>query len=198
MYYIMDCPLILHEDNSAAVVELHNNFKLAGIRRWKSGARIDPEREKNIPNPIEINFETFYGYQGPPPEMEDLGITIMSKRLRDVLGKAGIDNIQYYPAVLKNITNNQRYDYYVYNIIGSVSAMNLKESDYELYRGESTTPSTSIHKLVLDETKVNRLLLFRLAENVSTVIVHERVKQQIESANINTIKFIKPEEYSQI
>ncbi len=52
-----------------------------------------------------------------------------------------------------------------------------------------------IHELSLDESKIKGLLIFRLAENTNTIIVHESVKQAVESAGIDTVSFIKPEDY---
>ncbi|WDD97547.1 imm11 family protein [Thalassomonas actiniarum] len=198
MYYIMDCPLLVSEEDGGELVELHKHFKLAGIRRWWSGALISTEKKNKIPNPVEFNFDPLRGYSGSPPEMDDLGIPLMSKRLFDALTKAGVDNIEYFPAVLKNTKTKQIYPYFVYNIVGKISATDLTNSEYTTFGNESTYASTSFNKLVLDETKIHQLLLFRLAEDVSAIVVHEKIKTQIEDSGINTMEFIKPEDYTQI
>lgn len=197
-YYIMDCPLIVGDENSGVMLELDSHFKLAGIRRWWSGLPLKSERKKNIPTPVEFEFEAFQCYQGPPQELDDLGIPVMSKRLINVLTEAGVDNIEFFPAILRNITTGQTYNYQVYNIIGLVAATDLEQSEYETYQKESPIADTSIHKLVLDESKTHNLLLFRLAEDVSAIVVHERIKKQIENAGIDTMEFIKLEDYVQL
>lgn len=198
MYYIMDCPLIISEEHGGAMVELDNCFELAGISLWKTGSPLNSNRKKNIPNPVELGFDAYHGYNGPPPEMEDLGIPVMSKRLSEVLISAGVDNIEFFPAVLKNKETSQIYKYKVYNIVGKVAATDLQKSEYETYRNEPPFADATIHKLVLNESSIHDLLLFRLAENLSTIIVHERVKKHIEDAKINTMQFIKPDQYASI
>lgn len=197
MYYVMECEPIIREDGGA-VLSLNNTFKLAGIRLWKTGSPIKKERKDNVPNPVELDFDSYRGYDGFPMEIEDLGIPVMSKRLCDVLTNAGVDNLELFPAKLKNNQTGQVFDYYVYNVLGLVAAMDLQKSEYETYKGEKPFADTTIHELAIDESKVNDLLFFRLAENVSTIIVHESIKLAIESAGIETVSFIKPEDYSQI
>ena len=197
MYYIMDCEPIIREDGGAAL-SLNNNFELAGIWLWKTGLPIDIEEKNNVADIVELDFDAYNGYEGLPTEIEDLGIPIMSKRLCDVLLNAGVDNLELFPAKLKNNQTSQVFDYYVYNILGLVAAMDLQKSAYETYKGEKPVADTAIHELVIDESKVYDLLFFRLAENVSTIVVHESIKLAIESAGIETVSFIKPEDYSQI
>jgi hypothetical protein len=40
------------------------------------------------------------------------------------------------------------------------------------------------HALVLDESRINGQLMFRLAENLSAIVVHESVRKAIEAAGI--------------
>ncbi len=48
--------------------------------------------------------------------------------------------------------------------------------------------------VVLDEPAISDALIFRLAESVNAIIVHEKVKQHLEASGINTLTFLKPEE----
>ena len=180
MYYVMDCKPKIREDGGA-VLSLNNNFKLAGIRLWKTGSLIKKERTINIPNPVTLDFDACNGYRGSPREITDLGIPVMSKRLCDVLLNAGVDNLELFPAKLKNKQTDQVFDYYVYNILGLLDSMSLQQSANEA-----------------SESKINDLLLFRLTENVSAIIVHESLEKAIEEAGITTVSFIKPENFSQI
>jgi len=193
----MDCDLEILENGGSALT-INNNFKLAGIRLWKTGSPIKKERKDNIPNPVHLDFDVHHGYEGLPPEIEDLGIPLMSKRLCDILLNAGVDNLELFPAKLKNNQTGQEFDYYVYNILGLVAAMDLKKSTYETYRDKKPSGDTTIHELVIDEDEIHDALFFRLAEDLSTIVVHESIKNAIESAGLNTILFIKPEDYSQI
>jgi hypothetical protein len=40
--------------------------------------------------------------------------------------------------------------------------------------------------------------MFRLAENCMTVVVHERIKDAIVAAGINTFAFVAPEDWVQL
>lgn len=194
MYYIMECP-ILTTAAGEAVMEIHNTFRIAGIRLWHNSRPIPPEQKQNIPNPIEINFDVFRGYEGPPMEFEDLGIPVMSDRLYKVLVSCGVDSLEVFPAVLKNTSTQQKYKYYAYKIYNVVPLMDKTASEYETYRN---TEPVSIHKFVADESKAHGLLMFRMAESITAIVVHESVKKAIQAAGIDTIEFIKPEDYTSI
>jgi hypothetical protein len=49
--------------------------------------------------------------------------------------------------------------------------------------------------LVFDETRTGGLLLFRLAENINAVFVHERVKDHVVRSGIDTMRFTVPQEW---
>lgn len=197
MYYVIDCESFEYDDGSAALT-INNNFKLAGIRLWKTGKSIAEAKKENIPTPVEINFDAYKGYTGEPPSLEDLGIPLMSQKLANILISAGVDNLELFPAILKNNQTGQIFEYQVYNVIGRVAAMDLQASDYETYEKMNQVGSASIYELALDESIIQDLLLFRLSENLSTLIVHESVKNKIVEAGIQDITFIKPEDYTQI
>lgn len=194
MYYIMKCPIIT-TDAGEAVMEIHNTFRLAGIRLWHNSRPIPPEKKQNIPNPIEIDFDVFRGYEGPPREFRDIGIPVMSDRLYQVLVSCGVDNLEVFPVVLRNTSTEQKYKYYAYKIYDVAPLMDMTESEYETYRN---TEPASIHKFVADESKAHGLLMFRMAESVTAIVVHESVKNAIQAAGIDTVKFINPEDYTSI
>ena len=190
-YYIMKCP-ILTTTAGESVMEIHNTFDIGDIYMWEDGLPLEQEERESIPNPIEIDFDVFRGYVGPPKEFEDLGISIMSQRLHDVLISEGVDNIEFFPAVLTNTSTDEKFKYYAYKLVGIISLMNKSRSEYETYRN---TEPVSIHKFVADESKAHGLLMFRMAESITAIVVHESVKKAIEAAGIDTIEFIKPEDY---
>ena len=197
MYYVMNCDSFEYNDGSAAL-SINNNFKLAGIRLWKTGKPIAAIKKENIPTPVEINFDAYKGYAGEPPSLEDVGIPLMSKKLANTLTSAGVDNLELFPAIVKNNQTGQTFEYQVYNVIGLVAAMDRQNSDYESYKNMNPVGGASIYELVLDESRIQDLLLFRLSENISTLVVHETIKNKIEEMGILDITFIKPENYIQI
>ena len=130
-------------------------------------------------------------------ELVDLGITVMSKRLREALDRAGVDNIEYYPAVLTNTETGEKYEYFAFKVIGLVAAADLDSSEYTSFDGDALI-DTSFETLAIDESKAHGLKLFRLAENINALMVHEEVKNVIEESGINTLDFLKPDEFVQI
>lgn len=167
----MECPLLLNPDDGGELIDLHNHFKLAGIRRWWSGVPIPQEKRVNISNPVILDYEPLRGYDGLPPEMDDIGIPVMSKRLFRILAEAGVENIEAFPALLRNTVTNEYHEYVIYNIIGKVPRDHMADSNSHI---------------------------FRLMEDVSAIMVHESIKQKIEDSGITTIEFINMEDYVQI
>lgn len=194
MYYVLDCDFPLNE-NGEALLEVHNCFRIGGIRNWKNGKPLNPKNE--IPDPIPIDYETFRGYQGPPVEMLDLCIPIMSARLHDALTDSGVDNVEFLPVKLTNRATGEMHKYFAFKVIGLVSAAESSESIISSFDGDQLIDS-SIEKLVIDPGRAHGLFFFRLAENVNALIVHNQVKSHIEKRGIDTLKFLKPEEYVQL
>ncbi len=195
MYYVLRCLPLLNEKGEA-LMEIHNCFDVGSIWDWQDGQALT-EEERNFPVPIEIDFDPFRGYSGPPIEMRDVCIPIMSLRLAEAIAAAGIDNVDFFPARLRNTATGETFDYRAYKIIGLVAAADLGKSEWTSYDGKPVA-DVSFETLALDESKPRGLGMFRLAENVSAVVVHERVKQAIESRGINTIEFVKPEDWAHL
>ena len=169
MYYVMDCDTVELEEGSAALT-INNNFKLAGIRLWKTGKPIPAAKIENIPKPVIIDFDVHGAPSMTPHSLEDVGIPVMSQTLSDVLMSVGVDNLELFPAILKNNQTGQTFPYQIYNVIGKAS---FTDSHTE-------TP-----------------LLFRLSQSVSTLIVHESIKKRVEEIGIQDITFTQYEDVKQ-
>ncbi|HEY4366068.1 MAG TPA: DUF1629 domain-containing protein [Steroidobacteraceae bacterium] len=192
MYYVLRCLPPLNEKGEA-LMEIHNCFDVGSIWDWQDGQALTAE-ERNFPVPIEIEFQPFRGYSGAPVELRDVCIPLMSVRLAEAVAAAGVDNVDFFPAVLRNTVSGQTYDYRAYKIIGMIAAADLQKSEWSSYDGKPVA-DVSFESLVLDENRPRGLPMFRLAEKASAVVVHERVKQVIEARGIDTIEFVKPEEW---
>ena len=193
MYYILDCE-IPENENGEALMKIHNSFKIGGVRRiWRDGKEFKLEKS-DIPQPIMIDFDTFRGYKGPPIELEDLGIPLMSVRLAETLTEAGVDNIYFYKAILKDTTTGEEYDYRAYKLIGRVAAVDLGKSNWKSYDNQPVS-DTSFKSLALDADKAEAsvLLMFRLEENINAWMIHEKVRDHLVAKSFDTLKFIKPE-----
>lgn len=197
MYFVMRCP-IPQTEAGEAYMEIHNTFDVGDVYMWEDGLPLELDEREGIPDPIEIDFDVFRGYTGPPKELEDLGICIMSERLHSAVVSSGVDNIDFFPAVLTNTSTGEKYRYYAYKLVGLVSLMDSSQSEYETYRNSEPVMDTTIHSFVPDESKPHGLLMFRMAESLTAIVVHESVKKVIEAAGIDTVEFIKPEDYVSI
>ena len=81
-----------------------------------------------------------------------------------------------------------------FNLIGLVAAADLSASRFAP-ENPSRHLDASFDGLVLDPERIGGLLMFRLAEFSSAVIVHRSVQAAIEQAGIKRISFRKPSEF---
>jgi hypothetical protein len=106
--------------------------------------------------------------------------SLMHRRLVDAMMSAGVDNLQLYPAEIRDESSGETIeDYVVANVVGLVSCANVTAS--------TTEPLADVyffHELVIDPTRTGDLLLFRLAESQMDIIVHEKVASAIRSADL--------------
>jgi hypothetical protein len=123
-------------------------------------------------------------------------IPIMRDDLVEALVAAGVDNLELFDAVVYDPENQKEYtNYKAFNIVGLVAAA---DSDASTLMGTSDSELLDVDYdgLVIDEELAAPYLLFRLAENVSAIIVEEKVKKSIEDNGIPGIIFYGPGEWS--
>ncbi len=103
-------------------------------------------------------------------------ITLMSKRFLDILKGAGVDNLQVFPAIVKNEEDGTTWDnYFAVNVLGMISCADLSKSKYtEIMPGHYR-----FKELAINAEKAKGALLFRLQEHSPTIIVHRSVLKQI-------------------
>jgi hypothetical protein len=192
LYYVLR-RLPLMNEKGEALIEVHNTFRLGRIRLWKNGQAIAPELQ-DFPKPIQIEFDAFRGYEGPPVELLDSGIPLMSVRLADAVIEAGVDNVQFFPAILRCKQTGRDYEFRAYNVVGLVAAADLGKSEHRV-NDEKPIGDVAFDTLELDDKKLRGQLFFRLAENFNAILVHEKVRRTIIGKGIDTIEFVKPEDW---
>ena len=105
---------------------------------------------------------------------------------------AGVDNLDVYSASLSDPASGVTHTgYKAVNIIGTVAAANLAESDFQAPSG-SPLVDTDFDSLVIDEERAKGLLMFRLAECVTAIIIDERVMQRLNQDRIPYLDFVDP------
>lgn len=197
MYYILECD-VPETENGEALMEVHNCFEVGNVWNWRDGLELE-EDERDVPVPVEVGYDVFHGYEGPPPDLVDECVPLMSKRLADTLTEIGIANIEWFPSKVINSKTGEQYDYFVFKLIGLVAAADMDNSDWVSYDGKPII-DTGFKSLVLYEVRANAsgLLMFRLEENINALMVHEKVREHILGSGFDTLRFIKPEGWVQL
>ncbi|NTX66198.1 hypothetical protein HUA74_36625 [Myxococcus sp. CA051A] len=150
-------------------------------------------------------------FQRPPSQLIVVGIipgneqgelldyfntaNLMSNAFHAALLEAGVDSLDVYDAVIQSEDGTVVHrGYKVFNVIGLVRAANLAETVFHT-PDSSRLIDASIDHLAIDGDKPRGLKLFRLAENVSAVLVHEDVKRVLESKAFPHLRFLEPHEF---
>lgn len=121
--------------------------------------------------------------------------TLMTREFHAALTEAGVDNLDVYTAVIRSEDGATTIDgYLAFNLVGLVSAADLSATKFNDPLGIRLIDA-SIDGLEIDETKARGLLMFRLAEYVGAVIVHEHVRNVIERRKFRHIVFREPHEF---
>lgn len=187
MYFMIRCLSPL--DSEPALLNYDPDRLPDGLLRgWKSGKRfaVPPE------TPIIIQIDE--GESGVLLEFYNATIALMSRRLATVLTEAGISNIDFYETEIHDLETREIHrDHLAFNVVGTIAAADLSQSQYSAPDGAMI--SVDFDSVVIDPQKARGALLFRLAESVNGIVVHESVKNAIEVAGIDTLTFIPPEEW---
>lgn len=184
MYFILECYGPDEEDRASLGKWPH----FEGVN-WNLGRFID----RPIPTPIVVELDP--ECPGIMMPMFYSGLLLFNDEMIGALQKSGVNNFQVFDAIIKDTVNNTEYNNYkVINIIGVVAAADLDKSDYEAHDGAALI-DTDFDSLVIDESKAKGQYMFRLAEAVSAIVIHENVKKSLESNGIQFLDFIPPEEW---
>ena len=164
------------------------------VDNWMSGT----ELRFDVPTPIIYELEEDEYDEPPniPPFDDSLPIPYMHNDLYEAFLAAGVNNLQVYDAVIRDLKRGiEHNDYKAFNVVGVVSAANMDESEM-MNISDSEIIDADFDRLVIDEDKCRGQLLFRLAENISAIIVDERVKQEVEKRDIKGLFFYASGEWS--
>jgi hypothetical protein len=180
-----DYPTAEIDDYDASHIEVDN---------WMRGDYIDINTSKPIIYELEED-----DYDEVPNILifdESWPIPYMHSKVYDALIAAGVDNLQVIDAIIRDPYRGIDYtDYKSFNVIGKVAAADMGASTM---MGTSNTDivGTDFDRLVIDESKCQDLLMFRLAENISAILVADIVKNEIEKRGIEGIFFYPSGEWA--
>jgi hypothetical protein len=185
-YYVLDSTA----DDEA---DITRGPRLKGpLDNWMGGERWAVDVPSNLVFQIEEDDEGVM-----LPFFNDV-VPLMRVDLLKALREAGVDNIDDYPAIIRETRSGREYrDYRVVNIIGAVRAADLAASDVEPSGFDGSFDIDAFfNTLKLDESAAQGLLLFRLAESVGTILVHAKVREHVEKSGIEHMEFVHPAEWS--
>lgn len=196
MYYVIDyLTNPADPDAEGPFLEIHQGrIRVPGVESWHTGASF---AKPLAPTPIQIEATARHGFKGPPQDYFDGTISFMSPRMVEALTDAGVDNLDLYPAIVTYASTCERHEVFAFNLLGLVSVVDFSKSKISSYDGDFKMDS-SIQGFRVDPNKARGLLMFRLAENCMTVLVHKRIRNAIEDAGIRTFSFVEPQNWVQL
>lgn len=181
-YYILEC-------RSNDMMLLYNPPKPSLRDGWYGGRRFQKQPQEPVVVKIQPNNERseLLPYFGTA--------TLMRNDFYQALRETGVDNIDVYEAIIQSKDGDIAYKgYKAFNLIGLIRAADLGRTDFN-DPPASRLIDASIKKLEIDLTKTNGLLMFRLAEYVGAVLVHEKVKESIEAKRFPNVRFTLPRDF---
>lgn len=155
---------------------------------WIQGKLMDP-----LPEGLTLDMSLESGdYFG---SIIESFLTLFHRSLREALAELNVDNIQYFPVVLRNQeTGRTASAYSVANIIGLLDCMDKGASKIAMW---SSGMGFDIESLVIDADKTHGAKIFRIADKPTLIIVNEEVKNYLEENDLLVgVDVIKTEDYS--
>jgi hypothetical protein len=184
MYYILQNPVGPNEILADLSID----------RRFMSSWVLGKSFEDPPPDPLELTWVP-ENENGRRVAFYSSSPVLMLKELVAALRSAGVNNLEEYPVVIKSSTGKPECrDYVAVNIVGSIAAADMELSEI-LDDSDGPLMTVMFGSLVIDETKAKNMLLFRLAENISTVVIHDSVVDILKSKGGFGLTFLNPRDF---
>ena len=160
--------------------------------KFNRGRRIS----EPVPNPIEIALEPYNDAvddQGPEiPEYFKGRIPLFRQDLLDAMVAGGADNLEAFDVVLVDPDSGVRHaTHKAVNIVGAISAADLSKSEATVHTGGPVV-DVDFDRLVLDEKRAGNARIFRLAESVNAIMVHEALRDHLIASGFTKLEFLPP------
>lgn len=185
MYWMMEC----FRDAWTGGRGIESWPDIPGIDSWLTGSRF----ASAPPGAIVLYWDP-EDEEGPPQPLYKAGVPMMTKRVHEALVQAGVDNLDVYPVEVRSHQSTEiNQDYVAFNVIGVIRAADMSKSVYD----PSVEPhliAVGFNGVTIDESRTGGALLFRLAENVGAIVIHDRVKRHLEGLSLG-LTFVPPEKW---
>lgn len=186
MYYVLDRFGALHPCRWVA------KYPYIEGANFREGARFTVP----IPQPLEITLKPLN------PDADDHGpeipdylkgkIPLFRNDFIEALKKGGVDNLDLYDAVIIDPDDGKRHTTHkAVNIIGALSVADMGKSEATVHPGGPVI-DVDFDSLVVDEKRARGALMFRLAESVNAILVHERLRDHLIASGFNDLEFLEP------
>ncbi len=142
---------------------------------WIQGKLMDPIPEGLV---LDLSLESgdYFG------DIIQSFLTLFHRSFREGLSALAIDNIQYFPVILRDQeTGETASAYSIANIIGLLDCMDKSASKITMW---GSGMGFDIESLVIDPDKTNGAKIFRLVDKPTLIIVNEEVKDYLEENDL--------------
>ena len=163
---------------------------LPGVPTWMGGSPITA----TVVEPIVLTWDP-EDEEGPPQSLYKAGIPMMTRALHEALVESGVDNLQVFPIEVRSKKQAQvSRDFLAFNVIGLVRAVDWEKTPPRA-AGTPEMFAAGLNGVTLDEIAAHGLLLFRLAENVGAIVVHDRIRADLDG-RFPGLRFVTPEDWA--
>ena len=173
-------------DGSRAVEAVPDNIDPL---EWIQGQR-KPNPSPNAPLVLDLSLESG-DYRG---HIIDGLVTLYHKGLKKALEDQGVDNIDYFPVVLRNQeTEELDKSYFLVNILGRLDCVDMAKSKVKWW---ASGQGFDFESMVIDPAKTHGAKIFRLASDPTKVIINEELKKYFDHTDMLAgVTLIQTEDY---
>ena len=188
-YYILDCIT----DHPVSTASHDDKFMFYDMGR---GRPLNKPKDIPIISYLDLGYEPDKNPGIIKPWYKDT-IPLFRQDLLTAIIESGVDNLEIYDAILKDVHNGIDYmDYKAVNVIGLIDCIDKGETKIAGLDTLGGLLPDMIDSLSISEEKTNGLLMFRMPTSISAIIVHEKVKKSIKKNKIPYMYFHKPQEWA--
>jgi len=142
-----------------------------------------------------IDIDTYGEDTADVPKVFVVPSLVVHKDAAQALTEAGVDNIDYYPAILHDRKlGTQWNDYFVGNVIGALDVIDKKNSVID----PESPPEIAMlfDKMVIDEDKCRGAKIFRLADRLGILLVSQELRDRLVERDFKYLRFVLPEDFA--
>ena len=156
--------------------------------KWMQGKQMQAPEQKLI---LDLSLVSGDG-RG---DIIDGFITLYSDEMKEALEENNVDNVQFYPVLLRDQNDDTlEPGFWIANIIGLFDCIDMQKSKTKPW---VTGIGFDFLSMVIDEKKTNGAKIFRLKEDPTKVIINQELKDYFDETDMLVgVELIKTEDYS--